>query len=98
MGGKIKEALIAHSVTPKQAEQVAEIWNPPENEDMEIEWGGNPSDPLLASFVGITRDNGGTPALNACMSYTFENLLEELETKKNQEGGPEDLEHYEHSG
>ena len=36
----------------------------------------------MAVFVGMTRENGGTPALNACMSYTFENLLGELETKK----------------
>jgi hypothetical protein len=81
-GKKIKGTLIEHSVTPEYAEQVAEIWNPAENEHMELEWGGSPSDPLLAVFVGLTKENGGTPALNACMSYTFENLLGELETKK----------------
>jgi hypothetical protein len=82
-GKKIKGTLIEHSVTPEYAEQVAEIWNPAENENTELEWGESPSDPLLAVFIGLTKENGGTPALNACMSYTFENLLGgELETKK----------------
>jgi hypothetical protein len=39
-GKKIKGTLIEHSVTPEYAEQVAEIWNPSENEHMELEWGG----------------------------------------------------------